>query len=824
MQNNKEHHISDRYSNLSSNIDFNRVVRVLLSRWYWIIGAILLASLLSYGFLKLAKPRYVASALLRFNEKKSELAELNQLIEPNSFVGQEYLTEKFVIESEEVINRAIASLDYPFTFYKDATFHKEDVYPYKPFSSSLVSYDPQLFGHGTFELQKNGIIKYISEDSNEEQSFDLSKDTLVAVKGLSFKVKSIDRLNEDYSFTYNDLESVKKAIDDKIRVEEHEQNLPIIYVHFTYYNKKFTQDFLDNLVKQYEAYNLEQKQKSSNLTIKFIRDQLNIYSSALRKASSVVENYKQRQSVPSLASSMTEVMGKMSDFETQKNALDIQKSYINLLEQNLTANQFEPINIGSIGLDNKTDGVLLKLISDLNKLILDRKTLLVGRGLSINNPTVKAADDEIERVRQQIFSSIKAQRQNNDNTLQLVNQNLSVLQGRLKTLPSVERELIYLENDRAVNEKIYLLLLNKEIEASIVSAGILPSFNVLSRTNAYKVYPKAVQVIMIGLFAGLIIGIGSIFLTRYFNNTFTEISKIGQNERVYLAGVIQRYPEKVQQNKQDLAQFLDNRSLFAESVNGIRTNLSFLLNNDSTQGKLITITSEISGEGKSFITLNLAISLTKTGKRVLIIVSDLRRSKLHRFFNNNNKVGLSNYLSGKAKELATVIHHSDIKGLDFIPAGPIPFNPTELIQNEQFEQLIADCKKTYDYVLIDTAPVGLVSDNIPLLRQSDLVIFVVRWLYSHRESYLLAEQLATEYGIKAVGVIINDFYQDDLYADITPVAYYASRGYGYNHYKYGYNYYGRYNSYHDEHKPSTNWQQKITTWVDKLKKIINTEK
>jgi tyrosine-protein kinase Etk/Wzc len=225
----------------------------------------------------------------------------------------------------------------------------------------------------------------------------------------------------------------------------------------------------------------------------------------------------------------------------------------------------------------------------------------------------------------------------------------------------------------------------------------------------------------------------------------------------------------------------------------------------STKGKLLVVTSEISGEGKSFTTVNLAISLSKTGKKVLIIVSDLRRSKLHRFFNNNNKTGLSSYLSGKVTEQQKVISQSVIERLDYIPAGPVPFNPTELIQNPRFEQLIEDCQQRYDYVIVDTAPVGLVSDNIPLLKHSDLVIFIVRWMYSNKEAYMLPDQLANEYGLKAVGVIVNDFYKDDLYASLAPASYYASRGYNSN-YKYSYDYYGKTNNYYADDKPNPFWQ------------------
>jgi capsular exopolysaccharide synthesis family protein len=815
MQNVNWNKTQDRYTEISADIDIKRIFKVLWSRWYWVVGALVLTLGGCFIFLQIANPRYVAEVVLRYNEKQTELDELNQLIQPEA-AAQEYLTEQFVIQSEEVINSAIKKLNYPFTFYRESTFRREDVYPYQPFTAQIISYDAAKFKYGLFEIKANGIIMYKTEDQTEVLSFNLSKDTLISVSGLSFSINSVERLSQDYLFIYNDLNEIRSSFDDQIRVTEQEQNLPILNVSFTYNNQRFTQDFLQRLIESYEEYNLGQKKRSSNLTINFIQEQIKIYSSALQKASSQLEIYKQRKSVPNLQVSMNEVMGQMTSFETQKNTLEIQKAYINLLEQNLT-NRFEPINVGSIGLDVTSDGLLLRLVTELNRLILDRKAFIIGKNLSVNNPIVKAADDEIERVREQILTNIKVQRQKNESTLNIINQNLSLLKSRMNTLPSMERELGYLQNDRDVNEKIYLLLINKEIETSIVKAGMLPSFTVLNRTYAYKIYPQGVRIFMVCLILGLIVGVGSIFLVRFLNNKFTEITKIGQNEQVNLLGLIQRYPEKIHNHEKDLLRFLDNRSLFSESINSIRTNLSFLANSADNTGKLLVITSELSGEGKSFVTLNLATSLTKVGKKVIIIASDLRRSKIHRFFNNNNKVGLSSYLAGKADKYEDIVQHSIIERLDYITSGPVPFNPTELIQNERFEALINHTKKQYDYVLVDTAPIGLVSDNIPLLKKSDLVIFIIRWLYSSKEAYLLADQMTKEFSLKSVGVIVNDFYKDDLYATLAPASYYASKGYGYN-YKYTYDHYGKSNGYYADSEPNLSFWKKIISWTKKTSK------
>lgn len=258
MQNVNWNKTQDRYTEISADIDIKRIFKVLWSRWYWVVGALILTLGGCFIFLQIANPRYVADVVLRYNEKQTELDELNQLIQPTA-TAQDYLTERFVIQSEEVINSAIKKLNYPFTFYRESTFRREDVYPYRPFTAQIISYDAGKFKYGLFEIKKNGTISYKTEDETEVLNFDLSKDTLISVNGLSFSINSVERLSQDYLFIYNDLNEIRSALDDQIHVAEEEQNLPILNVSFTYNNQPFTQDFLQKLIESYEEYNLGQR-------------------------------------------------------------------------------------------------------------------------------------------------------------------------------------------------------------------------------------------------------------------------------------------------------------------------------------------------------------------------------------------------------------------------------------------------------------------------------------------------------------------------------------------------------------------------------------
>lgn len=336
---------------------------------------------------------------------------------------------------------------------------------------------------------------------------------------------------------------------------------------------------------------------------------------------------------------------------------------------------------------------------------------------------------------------------------------------------------------------------------------MLPSFVVISKPDVDKVSPKNSQIILLSLVGGLLLGVLSVLGARYLNLKFTNISNIGNHTRVSLVGIVQHFPEKLTNSAKDMNKLLSDRTVFTESLSALRTRLSFSgkfsRENLEERGRVIVITSDKSGEGKSFITLNLGISFTKIGKKVLIVGADLRKSKLHYFFDHNNKIGLSSYLQGTQTDLKTLVHISDVVGLDYIPAGPVPFNPGELLQKSEFQALLDEFGKRYDYIILDTAPVGLVADAVPFLSKADHVLFIIRWLYSDKDAQAVPEALADEYDIQQIMVVVNDFYPDDLHNSLVAG---SDSGYG----SYGYRGGTRDSSYYTAAKPG------LKQWFKKL--------
>ncbi|MCF2446196.1 polysaccharide biosynthesis tyrosine autokinase [Dyadobacter sp. CY345] len=772
----------EEFLNHSDSLDIQKVFKVILSRWYWVAGSLLFFGLLCFLYLKLVTPKYVANINLKYLNKQSELDEITGP-EPTFLINSgsaDYLTEKYNVKSQEVVETALNKLDNPFTFYRLKDFREIDIYPIRPFQLKVLFFDPSKFTNGIFLLDRESELSY--EASYQKK---IKAGTVYRVPGLTFLIEKVNPKHEyEVKFVFNNPSGLAKDFIKHIDLIEVEEEMPVLTLAFEHHNKPFAKDFLEKLLESYQEYDLRQKQRSSDLTLRFINDQVKVYASALKDAARALEIFKQKNEVLDISNSTSEIAVKTRNLDQRRNESEIQKAYISMLENNL-GNTFEPVDYLSVGLDGTTDGVLIALLEQFNTLISKRKDLLIK--YSAKAPAVRNLDEELGKFRIQILENIALQKQKNAGILKILDTNIISLKKRFNQIPALEKNFIYLQSSFEVNKNIYSLLLNKEIESSIVRAGMLPSFRVITLLEVAKVSPKPTQIITVSIFAGLLIGLSSIFFTRFFNRKFTRIDLILKSDSVNFLGLIHHFSSgQDKQQQHNLNTLISDRSVFSESVSALRTRISFLKINHELHpeaGKQILITSEKAGEGKTFISINLALSLTKIGKKVIIIGCDLRKSKLHQFFNDTNQDGLSLYL--QKADSGKPIKTSVISNLDYIQAGPPPFNPAELLQGERFQELLSYCRIQYDYVILDTAPVGLVSDNIPFLAESHLVLFILRWLYSEQEAYKFPSQLAADYNAGNIQVLVNDFYPDELYSPITS----SSTNYqGYSQYRYDYTY------------------------------------
>ena len=285
---------------------------------------------------------------------------------------------------------------------------------------------------------------------------------------------------------------------------------------------------------------------------------------------------------------------------------------------------------------------------------------------------------------------------------------------------------------------------------------------------------------------GLLLGFGLIIFIRVVNPFIFDKETIESLTTVPIIGVIRKFPDEIDEYSTQILAISKPKSVFAESVRSVRTNLSYLASDK--QNKVICITSEVAGEGKSFVAVNLSSTLSLIDKKVILIAADLRRSKLHKTFHQPNDIGLSNYLAHQCG-LDDIIIQSAQKNLHFILSGAIPPNPSELLHTDRMTELINDLKLRYDFVMIDTAPIGLVSDAIPLIRMSDINVFVIRSGKSKFYAATVPQRIALEYNLENTVIVLNAYAEDLLHS-----RYYTTKFTGDNHGS-RYYYYSDYSGY-----------------------------
>lgn len=760
------------------------LLRIIWSRWYWLLISVIVCLSVGYLYAKSVQRKFSSEALLKYDKKTNE-----SKFSPTKMLGgddgsSEYMAEVYSVKSSSVVEKALDSLKADFYFTAKEGLRGANIYPMKPFTYDVLDYNVDLFSGGEFTLirkDKAYDISFENEEMDKPIVFSSIKPgTIIKVPGLAFSITSnVTTDKKKIKFTYIDYWA-KRSISDRIVMKEAERNMPVIKASFSSDSRPFTKDFLRTLINTYRNYDVDVKRKSSDRTLSFINEQLNAFESLMRKSSSKLQNIKQEYDLLDVGATSSQYMQSISDLRTRKLNLEIQEKNFDLVTDDIKNNKEVVANV--VGWDGTTDPFLNKMLQDLNEYIGRRKQNLIN--FSEESVVIRNIDDVIATLKYKIIENIKLQRKKSEQAYSAYNKQIADLSRDLGRMPSAERDLIYTTSDVEVNKNIYTLLLNKKLETSIDKAGQTASFSVIEESMvATQTAPFEKLILLISAFLGLIVGVISILLKRIFNNKFTNIGALAKDRHISLLGVIDHHNNAKEFGEQNLVSGYADNGPFVESINNIRTNLLFLAK--KAKGNIVAITSEMSGEGKSFVALNLAAALAKVDKSVIIVASDLRRSRLHKQFNVSNDSGLSTYLEGNAQGLGSVVRKSKVNQLDFINAGPVPRNPSELILKDRFWKLLDQLKNEYDFIIIDTAPVGMVSDSMPILRFSDINIFVVRWLYSGKDSDELPAKFAEENQLSNVKVVVNDFRRDNLYENMD------GKDGSYNKY---FSNYGKYNS------------------------------
>ncbi|MDH5412999.1 MAG: polysaccharide biosynthesis tyrosine autokinase, partial [Flavobacteriaceae bacterium] len=495
----------------------------------------------------------------------------------------------------------------------------------------------------------------------------------------------------------------------------------------------------------------------------FINNRIEDISVELTNLDKGVETYKTENKLSDMASeaglvleSNAELTNRIVDLTSQIKLIDYLIKYMKTNKDDLIPSNLGMLN-ESAGLNTET----------YNRLLLERDRLL--RGANASNPIVINLNDQIAQLRESIDQSLR----NSKSSLAIALNEARIQENRLDTkissAPKKEREIRDIQRQQQIIETLYLYLLQKREENSISLAVTAPNAKIIDRAygSDIPVSPKKMIVYIVALILGFIVPFMIIYIRMLLDNKIHALEDV---EGVVKAPILGDIPTTKSEKKVIISE--QDRSNVAESFRLLRTNVNFMLPRDLNEGKTIFITSTIGGEGKTFIAINLASALALLNKKVLLIGADIRKPKIATYLKTKQEKGLTHYLIDSSLKVKDVIVPHKETNLDVLESGVIPPNPSELLTNGRFDQVIAYGKTNYDYIIIDTAPVNIVTDTLLLGHHADLFVFVIRANFLDKRLLKIPKTMYENKRLPNMAILINDTN-------------YEKRGYGYG-YGYGY--------------------------------------
>lgn len=763
--------------NVRQDIDFYKIFKVFFSRWYWIVACVIIALVIGRINLLYSPAEYSTQGQLKLQENNPVISTSQGIAsQPYSYTDR-IQAEGYVMRSTEVLLNAIGRLDYKVSYFIKGRIRAAELYPNKPFTIEIIKQDSVDFSRGSYTVEAIDNNKFYLSEGEDGKKKEYQYGQAINLGNMIFKITSPIPPKGTYNFNFNSKQDFLGRASN-FQTGEAGRFTNIMSVNLTDQNPVFAADMLNAIMKEYILYDGRERRRSARQTVEFIETQMNLVSKQVDTAGAELANYKIKNKIIDIGSSSQQSITRLAQYETEKIALQIEIVGIKALEDQINSNQnkLDP----NIGLEGNISGLLAGLVSNYNQLITTREGK-VNSGLLESSLPIKEIDEKLATVKSSIKQNISALMSRNLKKMDILNAQIAKANQEISQAPKKEKDGVQKQASFDVNNKVLNYLSEKKLESQMNEAAVVAGAIIVNEAvpNNRAIAPNERQVYSFAAMVGLACGFGLILLVRFLNPFIYDKETVEALTNTPIIGVIRKFPEYIDKDNRQALSLSQPKSVFAESVRSVRTNLSFLAANKKS--KTICVTSEVSGEGKSFVTVNLAGTLALIDKRVVLIAADLRRSKLHKVFGCDNKIGLSSYLSGQ-KNLEDVILHDDVHNIDFIPSGPVPPNPSELLHTESMKKLIDTISPLYDYVLIDTAPVGLVSDAIPLIRQSDVNIFVIRSGKSQFRAAAIPERLSREYGLSNWTIVLNAFGDDALHANYYTTDY--SRGGGNSTYYY----------------------------------------
>ena len=784
------------YENNMNELDEEKVnYQELLFRyvihWPWFVASVLICLIGAWGYLYFQIPVYQVSASIIIKDDKkggnSGSADLENLGLGGVITSAQSIDNEIeVLRSKTILKEVVNNLELYITYYDEDEFPRQEMYKTSPVVVNLTAQeadklsnaaliDMKLASDGGLDVNlKVGLNEYNKRFDKLPAVFPTNVGTFGFTLRDSLSNGQVEGQKEvrHISAVVSQPFGVAKGYQWALTIAPTSKATSVATVSLVNTNIRRGQDFINKLMEMYNRNTNNDKNEVAEKTREFINERIKIIDEELGNTEEKLETFKRNAGLTDISSDAQLAVSGNAEYEKKRVENGTQINLVRDLAKyiNNPLNEYEvlPSNIGL------TDNGLTTQLERYNELVIERKRLL--RTSTENNPMIINLDMSIRAMRANVKTAI-------DGTLQgllIVKADLdreaSRFSRRISDAPGQERQYVSIARQQEIKAGLYLMLLQKREENAITLAATANNAKIIDEPAAEggPVSPKPKMIYMIAFVLGVGLPIGVIFLIGLTKFKIEGRGDVEKLTRLPIVGDVPLTAEKTG----SITVFENQNNLMSETFRNVRTNLQFMLGNGQ---KVILVTSTVSGEGKSFISVNLAISLSLLGKKVVIVGLDIRKPGLNKVFNIARKEqGITQYLSNSEKNLMDLVQASDVsKSLYILPGGTVPPNPTELLARDGLDKAIETLKKNFDYVILDTAPVGMVTDTLLIGRVADLSVYVCRADYTRKAEFTLINELAENNKLPNLCTVINGL---DL----------QQKKYGYY---YGYGKYGKYYGY-----------------------------
>ena len=800
-----------KISNLNDDFDFSLFVKITQRNIPWIIIFFVISFMFAFLYLRYTYPIFEAKSVIQIANNSDEAKKL--LKTSQSVINLDGKIE--ILKSPNFLSRVFNKLPLDISYFQIGNVLNYEMYKSSPFEIEYRYPKSDIFSvpiNISFIDDKNAKLIVSQNNIEKEYKIQIGKwNSLPVIDSIKVNILNFDKIKEDqkgknenaYFFNFTSRDNLVRMYSPLIKIEIELEAAGTIRIIVHDKNASKASDVCNSIVNEFKQYDIEKQAEGINKTLEFIDDQLKLMQDKLYNSESDLQNFKISNNVDENLP-LPDFVIRLNSLKNEETQIDLNLSILEQIENKLYENkELDVFKLVPLTLIVNDQPGLQSQLKKLENLLVKREDELYSK--TPNNISIVQLDNQIDFQKNIVIESIKAIKAGFTTKKIQIQNKLEEFEYDVRNsgLKFDRIEMTRLMKLNEINQEYFTKLISLKSQLAIDNAGITSENTVLQNSfiPGSPFFPSKKIVVLSALTAWFLLSLILIIVRYLFYNEITSMNEITRFlGETPILGIVPNYKDVI-----PVSQLLVDKkpkSLIAESLRSIRSNLEFL--SDKPGPKVLAITSTISGEGKTFVAMNLAGIIAFSEKRVIIIDLDMRKPKIHVGFGVSNDKGMSTILI-KRNSISECIYRSSLTNLDFITAGPVPPNPSELVISQRMIEVIDELKKTYDIIVIDNPPVGLVTDGIKMIKIADYPIYVFRENYSKRNFVQNVNKLMRDHNIKNLSIIMNS-------VDI------KKSGYGYSgiyDYDYGYGYgYGF--GYYDE-----DFRREKFTLREFIKNLIN---